>query len=614
VRELYLPISVKDLENINIDEVDFVLVSGDAYIDHPSFGAAIISRILDAHGYSVAILAQPKWETDEDFLRFKKPRLGFLVTSGNIDSIVNHYSVSRKRRQTDAYTEGGKIGGRPDYAVKVYSNILKRLFPDSPIIIGGIEGSLRRLAHYDYYQNRLFPSILIDSKADLISYGMSDMGIVEIAEALNSGLDIKDVIYIKGTVWKTTSKDLVPENHIELPSFKELKADKRNYANSFKIQYDNTDPFNGKGLVEQYDNLYVVQNTSQEPLDQEYLDWVYSLDYERAPHPVYKEKIPAIEEIKYSVAINRGCMGSCSFCALTFHQGRIIQSRSKDSVVSEAIKITNEPDFKGYIHDIGGPTANFYIKGCAKQETHGACKNKLCLFPTKCKELRVSHSEYLDVLRAVRKLPKIKKVFIRSGIRYDYLMHDNDDTFFNELVEHHISGQLKVAPEHISNNVLDYMQKPHHELYEKFVAKYYSINKEFNKNQFLVPYFMSSHPGSKLEDAIELAIYLKKNNLRVDQVQDFYPTPGTLSTCMYYTGIDPRTMKDVYVETNPHKKAMQRALIQFYKPNNYNLVKEALIAGNRKDLIGYGANCLIGNRPTQMEVARQRFKTKTREI
>lgn len=593
---MFLPVNKRDLYVRGIEEVDFIIVSGDAYVDHPSFGVAIISRILEAMGYQVAILLQPRWNVDDDFLQFKKPRLGFLVSSGNIDSIVNHYAVSRKRRNTDSYSEGGVMGKRPDYAVVVYSNIIRRLFPDSPIILGGIEASLRRLAHYDYLQNKLLQSILIESKADLVCYGMSDATIVEVADALNSGLDIKDLIYLKGTVWKTNNPDLLPEKYIKLPSYQELKQNKINFARSFKIQYDNTDPFNGEVLVEEYNKTYVVQNTASLPLSREYLDWVYSLNYERNYHPMYKQKIPAIEEVKFSIAMNRGCMGSCSFCALTFHQGRIIQSRSLDSIVNEAKLITEDKDFKGYIHDVGGPTANFYIKGCDKQEESGACKNKKCLHPTKCKNLKVSHEEYLNILRAVRKLPKIKKVFVRSGIRYDYLMYDPDETFFNELVEHHISGQLKVAPEHVSNRVLDYMQKPHFELYQKFVDKYKKINEKYNKNQFLVPYLMSSHPGSTIEDAIVLAEYLHNNHIRVDQVQDFYPTPGTLSTCMYYTKIDPRTMKEVYVEQNPHRKAMQRALIQYYKPNNYDLVYEALTEANRQDLIGDGVKCLIKNK------------------
>lgn len=592
---MFLPVNKNDMVKRGWDQPDFVLVTGDAYVDHPSFGAAIISRVLDAMNFKVAILAQPRWETDEDFQRFGKPALGFLVTGGNIDSIVNHYSVSKKRRMVDTYSEGGQINKRPDYAARVYSRIIRRIYPDSPIILGGIEASLRRLAHYDYFQNRLFPSILIDSQADLIVYGMGETTITDIAESLRSGLAPEDIIWLRGTVWKTQDVSRIPEDAIQLPTFKELKADKLNYARSFNVQDRNTDALNGRPLVEKYGDVYVVQNAASLPVSREYFDWVYELPYERDYHPMYKEKVPAIEEIKFSIIANRGCMGSCSFCSLTFHQGRIIQSRSKDSIVREAEGITKLPDFKGFIHDVGGPTANFYVSACEKQAEFGACLDKHCLTPSKCRNLTVSHSEYLEVLRAVRQLPKVKKVFVRSGIRYDYLMYDRDETFFEELVQHHISGQLKVAPEHVSGRVLDLMQKPHFELYDKFVKKYYELNQKYGKDQFLVPYLMSSHPGSTVEDAVILAEYLHKNHLRVDQVQDFYPTPGTLSTAMYYTEVDPRTMQKVYVEKNPHKKAMQRALIQYYKPNNYQLVKEALLAAGRSDLIGNGPDCLIKN-------------------
>ncbi|MGD9605545.1 MAG: YgiQ family radical SAM protein [Bacilli bacterium] len=592
---MFLPINKQDMINREWDYVDFVLVSGDAYVDHPSFGVSIIARVLEAMGYRVAILPQPNWHTTEDFLQFGTPKLGFLVTSGNIDSIVNHYAVSKKRRTEDRYSEGGRIGLRPDYATKVYSQIIRRLFPQIPIILGGIEASLRRLAHYDYLQNHLLPSILIESQADLIVYGMGETTIVDIADALKSGLNIQDIIYVRGTVWKTTDNNRLPSDCIRLPSFEEVSRNKATFASSFKIQYDNTDAIASKPLIEQYGQTIVVQNQASLPISREYFDWVYELPYERNYHPVYKEKVPAIEEVKFSLIANRGCMGSCSFCALTFHQGSIIQSRSKESLVEEAKKMINDPEFKGYIHDVGGPTANFYVKACKKQEKYGACVDKKCLSPTKCKNLTVSHKEYLDVLRSLRKLPNVKKVFVRSGIRYDYLMYDSDESFFNELVEHHISGQLKVAPEHVSNRVLDYMQKPHVELYNKFVDKYEEINQKHNKKQFLVPYLMSSHPGSTLEDAIILAEYLHKHHMRVEQVQDFYPTPGTLSTCMYYTELDPRTMKPVYVEKNPHRKAMQRALIQYRNPHNLQLVKEALKLCQREDLIGAKQTCLIKN-------------------
>ena len=540
---MFLPINKEEMNKRGWEQVDFVLVTGDAYVDHPSFGAAIIARVLEAMGYLVAVLPQPNWRTKDDFLQFGRPRLGFLVTSGNIDSIVNHYAVSKRRRSKDYYSPGGKVGLRPDYATTVYSQIIRQLFPDSPIILGGIEASLRRLAHYDYLQNRLLPSILIESQADLLVYGMGETTIVEIADALKSGLNIADIIYVRGTVWKTTDFNRLPSDAIHLPSFAAVKKSKVSFASSFKIQYNNTDAIASKPLVEAYNDVMLVQNQASLPISRAYFDWVYELPYERHYHPGYQKPIPAIEEVKFSLIANRGCMGSCSFCALSFHQGRIIQSRSKESLVWEAKQIIQDPEFKGYIHDVGGPTANFYIKACKKQEEQGACVDKKCLSPSKCKNLIVSHQDYLAVLRSLRGLPKVKKVFIRSGIRYDYLMYDQDETFFNELVEHHISGQLKVAPEHVSNRVLDYMQKPHIELYHQFVRKYEKLNEKYHKKQFLVPYLMSSHPGSTLEDAIELAEYLHKRHLRVEQVQDFYPTPGTLATCMYYTELDPRTME-----------------------------------------------------------------------
>ena len=590
---MFLPVCKQDLIDRNIEQVDFVFVSGDAYVDHPSFAMAIISRVLEANGYTVAILSQPRWDRIDDFCEFGEPRLGFLVSSGNLDSIVNHYTVSKHKRDYDYYSEGGKTGRRPDYAIRVYTQLIKKAYPRSPVIIGGIEASLRRLAHYDYFKNTLKPSILFESGADLISYGMGERSIVEIADALNSGLDIKDIIFIRGTVYKTKNKLYIPDDAIILPSFKEDKEDKITYAKSFKIQYDNTDPYSAKTLVEEYDGVWVVENPPQYPLSQDELDNVYELPYERTYHPMYKEGVPAINEVKFSLAINRGCLGSCSFCSLNFHQGRIIQSRSKESIIREAKQMINDPDFKGYIHDVGGPTANFYIKACSKQDKFGACVNKKCLFPKKCQNLQVSHKEYLDILRALRNLKGVKKVFIRSGIRYDYLMYDKDDEFFNELVKYHISGQLRVAPEHISDKVLKLMQKPSFKLYEDFTKKFYEINKKNNLNQYIVPYLMSSHPGSELSDAIIMAVYLKKNHIHVDQVQDFYPTPGTLSTCMYYTGVDPRTLEKVYTAVNPHEKAMQRALIQYYKKENYDLIKEALLKAGRSDLIGYGEDCLI---------------------
>lgn len=587
----FLPTCKEDLIKNGIEEVDFVLVSGDAYIDHPSFGVAIISRILERYGYTVCIVAQPDYRSTKELKEIGRPRLAYLVTSGNIDSMVNHYSVTKKRRKKDYYTDGGEMGKRPDRATIVYSQMCKRAYKDVPIILGGIEASLRRLGHYDYWDDKVRHSILLDSQADLLVYGMAENTIVEIAEALNCGLDIKDLIYIRGTVWKTKNYEYIKDFKF-LPTFDEICQDKVAYAKSTLIKHQNNDSIQATTLVETYKDIYVVQNPPALPLTQEEMDFTYSLPYERTFHPKYKY-VPAIEEVKYSIISNRGCFGSCSFCALTTHQGRVISTRSEKSIIEEAIKITEDKDFKGYIHDVGGPTANFYRTSCDKQKEHGACVNKECLHPAPCKNLVVDHSKYLNLLKELRELPKVKKVFIRSGIRYDYLMYDKNDEFFHELVQHHISGQLKVAPEHINNNVLDKMGKPSRQLYEKFVDKYEKLNKMYDKNQYLVPYLMSSHPGSDLNAAIELAQYLKKINHTPKQVQDFYPTPATLATCMYYTGIDPRTMKKVYVAKSAKEKAMQRALMQFKYPQNYDLVYEALKTANRLDLVGYGKNCLI---------------------
>lgn len=593
---MFLPICKQDLIDRGIEQLDFVYISGDAYVDHPSFGHAIIGRVLEAHGYKIGIIPQPDIKNPNWMDCLGIPRLGFLVTSGNIDSMVNHYYVSKKRRTKDYYSPNGKMGLRPDNAVITYCNMIKEKYPNIPLVIGGIEASLRRLAHYDYISDSLKKSILIDSKADLLLYGMGERTIVEMADSLESGLDISDIIYIKGSTWKTSNKDYLPSDAIYLPTYKELKSDKLNYAKSFYIQYTNTDPFISKPLIEEYDGIYVVQNTPSLPLDQELMDWTYSLPYERTYHPIYSNTpIPAIEEVQNSIVINRGCFGSCSFCALTMHQGRIIQSRSKESVVDEAKKIIKSPSFKGYINDVGGPTANFYHPSCKKQLENGTCPAKQCLHPKPCKNLEISHDDYLDILRTLRKLDGVKKVFVRSGIRYDYLMYDKDDTFFKELIKHHISGQLKVAPEHISNNVLFYMQKPPKELYLKFTKKYKDLNKQLNKDQYLVPYLMSSHPGCTLDDAILLAEYIRDERIYVEQVQDFYPTPSTLATCMYYTGVDPRTMKKVYVAKTKEEKAMQRALIQYKDPKNHDLVKKALILAKRYDLIGNGPKCLIRN-------------------
>lgn len=600
----FLPTTREEMMAQGFDQVDFIYVNGDAYVDHPSFGAAIITRTLQAYGYSCAMLAQPDWHKDEEFLQFGEPRLGFLVSSGNIDSMVNHYSVNKRRRDKDSYSDNGEMGKRPDRAVIVYTQILKRLFPNQPVLIGGIEASLRRLAHYDYWDDAVRRSILIDSQADLLMYGMGENTIIEVADALNSGLKAKDLCYIRGTCWKT--KDIQYVNDaIMLPSFQEIQQDRYAYAKSFRIQHENIDAIQAKNLIEPYEGWYVVQNQPPLPLTQEEMDFTYALPYERTFHPKY-HYVPAIEEVQFSIVSNRGCFGSCSFCAITHHQGRIISTRSKDSILSEAKTITQMKNFKGYIHDVGGPTANFSKTACDKQKEHGACINKECLFPKPCPNLKVDHSDYVDTLRALRAIPNIKKVFIRSGIRYDYLMYDKDDTFFDELVQHHISGQLKVAPEHISAKVLDKMGKPRKELYLKFVEKYHKKNEQFHKKQFLVPYLMSSHPGSDLEAAIELACYLKKIHYIPKQVQDFYPTPGTLSTAMYHTGLDPRTLKPVYVAKTYEEKAMQRALMQFNDPKNYHLVHKALIKAGRKDLIGFGPKCLIP--PYQKQTQKDRRK------
>ncbi|WP_105616049.1 YgiQ family radical SAM protein [Vallitalea okinawensis] len=590
----FLPISKKDMEERGWSQVDFVLVTGDAYVDHPSFGAAIVSRILESHGYKVAILAQPRWDTEEDFRRFGKPRLGFLITSGNIDSMVNNYTVAKKRRKKDVYSPGGELGSKPDRGVIVYSNVARRAYKDVPILIGGLEASLRRLAHYDYWDNKVRRSILLDANADLLMYGMGERTIVEVVEALESGIPVNEITFIKGTVYKT--KDIERAyDYIELPDYKLIKDDKIAYAESFMKQNDNTDAITAKTLVEPYDYCYVVQNPPSMPLAQSELDRVYGLPYMRHYHPTYEKQggVQAIAEVKFSLVNNRGCFGSCNFCALAFHQGRVVQSRSHESILKEANELVWEPDFKGYIHDVGGPTANFRHAACDKQKTKGVCKNRQCLFPNPCKQLKIDHKDYINLLRKLREIPNVKKVFVRSGIRYDYLINDTDDSFFYELCEHHVSGQLKVAPEHISPKVLDKMGKPTKDIYEKFIDKYNKVNKEIGKEQYVVPYLMSSHPGSDLKAAVELAEYLRDIKYTPEQVQDFYPTPGTLSTCMYYTGIDPRNMQKVYVPKSPHEKAMQRALMQYRKPTNYELVLEALIKAGRQDLIGFDKKCLI---------------------
>lgn len=595
----FLPISRADMKAQGIKQLDFVYVIGDAYVDHPSFGHAIISRILQANGFTVGIISQPDWKNPDSISILGEPKLGFIVTGGNMDSMVNHYSVSKKRRQKDAFTPGGVMGKRPDYATVVYCNLIRRTYKHTPLIIGGLEASLRRLGHYDYWSNKIKRSILLDSGADLLLYGMGERSIVAMAEGLKSGISIKDLTYIDGTVYKTKDPDSVYDG-IMLPSFEEICASKETYARSFYTQYCNTDPFTAKRLIEPYPNkCYVVQNPPSKPLTTSEMDAVYALPYMRTYHPSYEEAggVPAIEEVKFSLVSNRGCYGGCSFCALTFHQGRIIQTRSHESIINEAKQIVWDPDFKGYIHDVGGPTANFRGPSCDKQLTRGVCKNRQCLFPTPCPNLKVDHSDYLSLLRELRTLPNVKKVFIRSGIRFDYLICDKDKTFFRELCEHHVSGQLKVAPEHISDSVLSLMGKPPVAVYNKFKDEYKKINERIGKKQYLVPYLMSSHPGSTLKEAVELAEYLRDLGYMPEQVQDFYPTPSTISTCMYYTGLDPRTMKKVYVTNNPHEKAMQRALIQYRNPKNYDLVYEALHRAHRTDLIGFGPKCLIRPKP-----------------
>ncbi|MCI7262616.1 MAG: YgiQ family radical SAM protein [Clostridiaceae bacterium] len=598
----FLPICRADMEKRGWEQCDFIYLTGDAYVDHPSFGHAIISRVLESHGYKVGIIPQPDWKNEESIQILGEPRLGWLVTGGNMDSMVNHYTVSKKRRPKDSYTPGGEMGKRPDYATIVYCNLIRRI-SKKPVIIGGIEASLRRLAHYDYWSNRLKRSILLDSQADLISYGMGERSIVEIADALESGIDIRDITFVNGTVYRTDSLDSVYDA-ITLPSYEALLSDKKTYAESFYTQYVNTDPFSGKRLAEPYgEKLYVVQNPAAKPLSQQEMDDVYALPYMRTYHPIYEAAggIPAISEVKFSLISNRGCFGGCSFCALTFHQGRIVQTRSHESILAEAKLLTEEPDFKGYIHDVGGPTANFRHPACDKQLTHGACPNKQCLFPKPCQNLNADHSDYIALLRKLRKLPKVKKVFIRSGIRFDYLLAEKNRAFLKELCQYHVSGQLKVAPEHVADKVLKRMGKPENQVYRQFMKEYAQMNEQLGLKQDLVPYLMSSHPGSTLTEAVELAEHLRDLGYMPEQVQDFYPTPSTLSTCMYYTGYDPRTMEKVFVPTNPHEKAMQRALIQYRNPENYELVEEALKKAGRTDLIGFDKKCLIRPRRNKVQ-------------
>jgi len=603
----FLPISKEDMKKRGWDCVDFAYVCGDAYVDHPSFGAAIISRVLESRGYRIGMICQPDWKDEDSIDVFGEPRLGYLVSSGNMDSMVNHYTVAKKRRSQDAFTPGGVIGKRPDRAVVVYCNLIRKKYKHVPIVIGGLEASLRRMGHYDYWSDKVRRSILLESGADLISYGMGEHSIVEIADALNSGMDVRDITYIAGTVYKTRDKSVIYDA-IELPSFEEIESDKKKYAMSFSLQYQNTDPFQAKGLYESYGGgTYVVQNPPAKPLTMMEMDDVYALPYMRAYHPIYEKDggIPALTEIKYSLTSNRGCYGECNFCALTMHEGRIVQARSHESIIEEAKEMIQEPDFKGYIHDVGGPTAEFRGPACEKQMKFGACKGKRCLYPKPCNNLKVDHSDYVKLLRKLRALPNVKKVFVRSGFRFDYLVADKNKEFLREICKYHVSGQLRVAPEHISNNVLSKMGKPGVEIYNAFIKEFDKVNKELNMDQYIVPYLMSSHPGSKLEDAIALAEYLRDHHISPDQVQDFYPTPGTVSTTMYYTGYDPQTMQEVFVERDPHAKAIQRALIQYKRPENYELVKEALIKAGREDLIGFDAKCLIP--PRKMNIDKKHF-------
>lgn len=591
----FLPISREDMRRRGWESVDFAYIIGDAYVDHSSFGPAIISRILEANGYKVGIIAQPDWKDEASIQIFGRPRLGFLVSGGNMDSLVNHYTVSKKHRSMDAYTPGGVTGKRPDRATIVYCNLIRKVYKDIPIAIGGIEASLRRLAHYDYWSDSLKRSILLDSQADIISYGMGEHSIVEIADALASGLAVKDITFIDGTVYRTRDPESVYDA-ITLPTYEEMKADKLVYAKSFYTQYCNTDPFTGKRMIEGYaDGWYIVQNPPAKPLTTQEMDDVYALPYMNDYHPSYEKAggVPAIREIKFSLASNRGCFGGCNFCALTFHQGRIVQVRSHESLVAEATAMTHDKDFKGYIHDVGGPSADFRHPSCEKQLTKGVCRNRQCLFPKPCPNLRADHRDYVELLRKLREIPKVKKVFVRSGIRFDYVMADRDDTFLQELCKYHISGQLRVAPEHVSAEVLRLMGKPSHEVYEAFIDRYNRINGRTGKEQYVLPYLMSSHPGSTLKAAIEVAEYCRDIGYTPEQVQDYYPTPSTMSTVMYYTGVNPEDMKPVYVPKNPHEKAMQRALLQFRNPANYDLVVEALRKAGREDLIGTGPKCLV---------------------
>ena len=597
-REAFLPVSRTDMDARGWDQCDFVYVCGDAYVDHPSFGMSIISRTLEAHGYKVGIICQPDWHDPKSVMALGEPRLAFLVSAGNMDSMVNHYTVAKRRRGKDFYTPGGRMGARPDHAVVVYSNLIRRTYKHVPIVLGGIEASLRRLAHYDYWTDSLKRSVLLDSGADLLLYGMGERSIVEMAEALDGGIPVDQVTWIAGSAYKARSLDDVYDYEL-LPSYDELIADRLNYARSFAVQYRNMDSITASRLVEPYpkDNLYVVQNPPSAPLSTPELDAVYELPYARAWHPDYDAAggVPAFDfdEVRFSIAANRGCFGECSFCAITFHQGRVVQVRSHDSVMAEARVLTQDPTFKGYITDVGGPTANFGRSACDKQATRGVCSNRRCMWPELCRNMVVEEDSYADLLRDLRQLPGVKKVFVRSGVRFDYTLADKSDKFLDELVRHHVSGQLRLAPEHVSDTVLAAMGKPKRAVYEAFCRRFERATKAAGLEQYVVPYLISSHPGSTMKEAVELAEAVRDMGYMPEQVQDFYPTPSTMSTCMYYTGVDPRTMQPIYVARDPHEKAMQRALIQYRKPENYKLVREALEKAGRRDLIGYTKHCLI---------------------
>lgn len=604
----FLPITKEEMVQRGWDQADFVLVTGDAYVDHPSFGAAIISRVLEDEGFRVAVLPQPDWRCDRDFMRFGRPRLAFLVTAGNIDSMVAHYTAAKRKRSDDAYSPGNRAGKRPDRACIVYSRKCKELYPDTPVILGGLEASLRRFAHYDYWDDRVRPSILLEAKADLLTFGMGENQTRQIASKLGQGLPVSSLRDIRGVCYAVKTQDYQPGPAVECPSFERVCSSKRDYAVSCRKQQDEHDAVRGKTVIQRHGDQIVVQNPPMPPLTTQELDRVYALPYERMYHPSYEKEggVPGIQEVEFSITHNRGCFGACNFCSIAYHQGRAVTVRSQESILAEAKRLTENHRFKGYIHDVGGPTANFRRPSCEKQKTAGLCKGKKCLAPKPCPQLQVDHSEYLEILRRLRKLPKVKRVFIRSGIRFDYLIQDKDQEFFQELVRHHVSGQLKVAPEHCSAAVLDAMGKPHIEAYLRFARRFYGITKEAGKEQYLVPYLMSSHPGSTLKDAVELALFLKREKIRPEQVQDFYPTPGTISTCMFYTGLDPYTMKEVNVAKTEKEKAMQRALLQYFNPKNQGLVIEALKKAGRLDLIGTSPGCLV--RPDPKTAAALRNK------